>query len=647
MRACFAKVRGLADGPDDNPLQEITTARLHLEQLSAVRRHTPGMMLANLCNAFVVVVALWSSPQQMLAIVWGGALLAVAAFIYFGRHLRPRTDVRSPKRYGRTLLRAKLNALMLGACWAALPLFCFANASPGERLLIACVSAGMMCGGAFGLASIPLAALAFSGPIILASFVALAGAGDNELLLVAILLGVYAVVLLRGVFSFSEQLKTRLLKQIATEQSVQSDALTGLPNRLGFLETIEKAFERTARSGQRFALFCVDLDNFKTINDRFGHLAGDEVLVHAARRIRDALPESDYVARLGGDEFVILATSAQEDADILALAQKVMDCFDEPVLVDGEEISSAASIGVAIAPQHGSELRTLQRNADIALYRAKARVGAPSLFEPRHDAEARDARALELDLLRAVQMRRLSLVFQPVLNIARGDIVGCEALARWSHPTRGPISPAVFIPLAEKTGVIHELGLWVVEEACRAAARFPADFRVAVNVSPIQLRDPEFPDKVLRCLSEANVLPGRLDLEITETTLLSDDQVSIASVKKLAQAGVSIALDDFGTGFSSLSYIRRMPLDRIKIDRSFVSDILAHADCAAIVLGVIRMARDLGITIVAEGVETIEQLNWLRANGCAEAQGYLISRPQPEAEFFSLLSAWRPEKIAA
>jgi len=620
---------------------------LRAEQTSALLRQTSAMMLANICNALTLIAALWNTRQHVPSLYWGAGLLLVAGFIRY----RPRPASSKPRsdlapRSSKTR-RAVFNALALGLCWAAVPLFFFQDATPGARLLIACLSAGMLCGGAFALASIPPAAVAFSGPIIVAALAALAQSGDSEHVFIAIVLGVYSLVLFRGVFTHSAQLKAQVLTQLAAEKSVQTDSLTALPNRLAFQEAIEKEFERIARSDKRFALIFVDLDNFKDINDRFGHLAGDELLASAAKRMRAVVPSSDLVARLGGDEFAILAASAQEDAEITALAQRIIKCYEEPFLLDGHKVMSAASLGVAIAPKDGGDLRALQRNADIALYGAKKSVGSVRLFEPRHDAEAREARIMELDLLRAVKLAQLSLVFQPVLSIANGHIVGCEALTQWLHPVHGRVSPAVFIPIAEKIGFIHDLGLWVIESACRAAAHFPPEIRVAVNVSPIQLRDPAFPDQVLKRVAAAGVPPHRLEIEITESTLLSDDKTSHLSILKLAGAGISIALDDFGTGYSSLSYIRKIPLDKIKIDRSFVGDMLTQPDCAAIVLGVIRMAADLGISIVAEGVESLEQLEWLRQNGCSEAQGFLISKPASEEAFFDLLNHWPPKRLAA
>lgn len=635
----FARLRS-------EPLTEEASARLRAEQLSTILRQTPNMMIANACNALVLFAAFWSTPQRNSVALWATTVISVAGYIYY----RNRKRLPGPRlqRYRSFVLpRAVLYACALSLCWAAVPALFFENASPGAQLLITCLCAGMLCGGAFALASIPYAAVAFTTPIFVASAATLARSGGSDYILISAVLVVYTLVLLRGVFTHAEQMKLRLLEQMDTERRVRTDALTSLPNRLWFQETVDIEFARILRSRKYFALMYVDLDDFKLVNDRLGHAAGDELLTQVAQRMRACLRPTDLVARLGGDEFAVVATSINDPEDASVIARQVTQCFEPPFSIASEEVFCGASLGVAIAPRDGDNPRTLLRNADIALYRAKQNGGLFCLFEPRHEAVAREERALEHDLRRALQLDQFSLVFQPLLEIGAGDINGCEALLRWKHPTRGQVAPSVFIPIAERTGFIHDLGLWVVEKACVAAASFPHHVRVAVNVSAVQLREPKFAERVLDCLFSAGISSTQLGIEITESALLSEDHATDSSIRKLAGSGVAISLDDFGTGYSSLSYLRKLPLHKIKIDRSFTQDVLNQPDCAAIIRGVVAMAADLGISSVGEGVEDVNQLDWLRQNGCWEAQGYLISKPLYETEFKAFIAAWNPKTVAA
>ncbi|MGC1863251.1 MAG: diguanylate cyclase, partial [Methylocystis sp.] len=370
------------------PLDHADATRLRTEQLSAVLRYTPVMMMANACNALVLMVAFWGTSSQASVLFWGATLFSVVGFICFRRCL-PRAAQKSTARRLHRMRAAFFNALALGTCWAAVPLFFFQDAAPGVRLLIACLSAGMLCGGTFALTSIPFAAIAFTGPIAAASFATLAQSGGEDYLLVAIVLGVYTLVLIWGSFSYSEQLKTRILMQIDTEKQAQTDALTSLPNRLRFQGAIEREFARTARLGEGFLLICVDLNDFKLVNDRLGHLAGDELLVQVAKRMQACCRPSDLVARLGGDEFAIIVTGVKTRNDAFVSAQRFLECFQRPFVIAGNVILSSASLGAALAPQSGDDPTTLLRNADIALYQAKEQNGgAFHLFESTRDANA-------------------------------------------------------------------------------------------------------------------------------------------------------------------------------------------------------------------------------------------------------------------
>lgn len=630
----------------DQQISQAAAARIRAEQLSTILRQTPNMMAANICNALVLLAAFWSTNQRAPVMLWTLVVTTAAGLIYF-RHMNHDGGPKAAPAKSCAIHRAVLNALMLSMCWAAVPAFFFQGASSGTQLLITCLCAGMLGGGAFALASIPIAAVAFTTPIFIASAATLARNGGWDYFLIATVLGVYTMVLLRGVFTYAEQIRARTLEQLETEQRVRTDALTSLPNRLWFQEAVDIEFARIARSRKNFALMYVDLDDFKLVNDRWGHAAGDDLLIQVARRMRACLRPTDLVARLGGDEFAVLASTISSAEDAHVIARRLTECFQEPFLVDSTELFCRASLGVAIAPKDGDNPHTLLRNADIALYRAKQNGGLFCLFDPRHEAVAREERALEFDLRRALQLRQFRLAFQPLLNIESNEINGCEALLRWIHPTRGMVEPSVFIPLAERTGFIHDIGLWVIEQACQAAADFPGNVRIAVNVSAVQLRDSKFAEKLLTRLRATGVSASQLEIEITESALLSEDPVTDSSIRKLAGAGVAISLDDFGTGYCSLSYLRKLPIHKIKIDRSFTKDVLKHADCAAIVRGVIRMATDLNIISVGEGVEEVAQLEWLRENGCSQAQGYLLSKPLFEAEFKDFIGVWTPEHLAA
>ncbi|QPF85247.1 EAL domain-containing protein [Bradyrhizobium genosp. L] len=416
------------------------------------------------------------------------------------------------------------------------------------------------------------------------------------------------------------------------------DALTDLPNRVLFREQIERELSR-ARQGRPFALLYIDIDEFKGINDSLGHHVGDELLKTVAGRIKACLSEGDLIARLGGDEFAVIQSSIGSAADVEAFVASVHRAIREPCDCLGHHLSTDASIGVALAPQDGTELDQLIRNADIAMYAAKAEGRRTHrFFEPEMGAHARARLTMEQDLRQAMNDGGFEIHYQPLLDLASGEVTCCEALLRWRHAKRGMISPVEFIPVAEDTGLIGELGEWVLRTACMEAASWPDHIRLAVNVSPIQLKNISLALKVASALAASGLKPDRLELEITEAVLIGDDEVALAILHQLRAIGVRIALDDFGTGYSSLSYLKRFPFDKIKIDRSFVSDIAVDGS-ATIVQSVVNIATSRNMTTVAEGVETEQQRNLLRELGCTEMQGYLFSPPKPAAELRRLLGA--------
>ncbi|WP_316177695.1 MULTISPECIES: EAL domain-containing protein [unclassified Bradyrhizobium] len=415
------------------------------------------------------------------------------------------------------------------------------------------------------------------------------------------------------------------------------DALTELPNRVLFQERIDEELERV-RHGTFFALLYIDVDEFKGINDSLGHHVGDELLKTIARRIESCLAPEDMVARLGGDEFAVLLTTVADRDEVIVAVKEILDAIREPYKCLGHQLSTDASIGIALAPQDGVERDQLTKNADLAMYAAKAGGRRTfRFFEPAMDENARARLQLQQDLRRAITEGQFELHYQPLLGFSENVMTGCEALLRWRHPERGMVPPLDFIPLAEDTGLINEIGDWVLRTACAEAAHWPADIRIAVNVSPVQLKSPTLALRIAGALSAAGLAPERLEVEITEAVLISDDDAALGILHQLHDMGVRIALDDFGTGYSSLSYLKRFPFDKIKIDRCFVSDIGAGSS-SAIVQAVVSIAAASNMTTTAEGVETGAQQTALRQLGCTEMQGYLFSAPKPAAELRKLFA---------
>ncbi|MBM3609380.1 MAG: EAL domain-containing protein [Alphaproteobacteria bacterium] len=425
------------------------------------------------------------------------------------------------------------------------------------------------------------------------------------------------------------------------------DAVTGLANRVLFSETLNDAVRKVQAGTGKFALLCIDLDGFKDVNDTHGHAAGDEVLKVVAERLRNALGPGDHAARLGGDEFAVLQIDPLSTFETSAFARRLISVISAPLQINNVSVNVGASIGIAIAPDDGLDADKLLVNADLALYRSKnAGRGTWHFFETGMDEEARQRRALEHDLRDALERREFSLLFQPQMDIASGRDSQCEALLRWTHPQKGSISPAIFIPLAEESGLIIKIGEWVIQEACRAAAAWPKDMKVAVNLSAAQFHSPGLLPAIMRALDESGLEANRLEIEITESILVSNVETVRSVLAAVAKLGVHVALDDFGTGYSSLSYLRMIRFDKIKIDKAFVKEVLHDHPCASIIRAVIRLARDLDIRITAEGIETAEHLEWLTREGCDEAQGFLISAPITTPELLRLIgSAGKQEKL--
>jgi diguanylate cyclase (GGDEF)-like protein len=409
------------------------------------------------------------------------------------------------------------------------------------------------------------------------------------------------------------------------------DSLTNLPNRVLFHNRLAATLAEPMRRGERLAVLCLDLDHFKTVNDTLGHPAGDALLEMVAERLRYSVRECDVVARLGGDEFAVLQRSVDQPAQATLLAQRIVATLSQPYDLDGQRAIVGVSIGIDIASKRGAHPDLLLKNADMALYRAKADGrGTYHFFVPEMDVQMQERRTMELDLREAMARQEFEVYYQPIFDFTTNGVSGFEALLRWQHATIGMISPSQFIPLAEDLGLIVPIGEWVLHQACRDAASWPNGIKVAVNLSPLQFRSEGLVLAVEHALSQSGLSPGRLELEITETALLQDNEKVLATLHCLRGIGLRIALDDFGTGYSSLSYLRSFPFDKLKIDQSFVREMTTRPDCVVIINAIASLASQLGITTTAEGVETAEQLAKIRQAGCAEAQGYYFDMPQPK-----------------
>ncbi len=419
------------------------------------------------------------------------------------------------------------------------------------------------------------------------------------------------------------------------------DALTGLPNRVLFHERLDEALLRLRRQDEKLAIHYLDLDQFKNVNDTLGHPVGDLLLKAVADRLRLCLRESDMVARFGGDEFAVLQMGLAGAYEASDLADRIVNLMSEPFDIDGQQVVIGASAGIAFAPNDGDCTDLLVRNADMALYEAKEEGCIFRFFEPGMDTRLRVRRALELDLRNALAAGEFQLYYQPLVILETGVISGFEALLRWRHPQRGMVPPAEFIPLAEEIGLIVPLGEWVLRQSCAEAAAWPRDLKVAVNLSSVQFKQGKLIEMVFSALTSAGLPAARLELEITESILLEESKINLATLHKLRALGVSISMDDFGTGYSGMSYLRAFPFDKIKIDRSFISELGASQDCMAIVLAITKLGSSLGIRTTAEGVETEEQRELLRNHGCTEMQGYLLSRPMPASEVKKFLTSHR------
>jgi diguanylate cyclase (GGDEF)-like protein len=441
-----------------------------------------------------------------------------------------------------------------------------------------------------------------------------------------------------------EDITEQRRSEVKIEYMAHHDALTDLANRVLLNERLEHALGARIHREEIVAVHHLDLDQFKAVNDTFGHPAGDKLLKMVADRLRKLVRASDTIARMGGDEFVIVQAPIKDPAEATSLAEQIIRSLSEPFDIDGHQAVIGASVGIAVGPGDGLRPDKLLRNADLALYRAKGDGrGVFRFFQPAMDLQMQTRRLMEQDLRKALPAGEFELYYQPVVNLASNEVSGFEALIRWNHPQHGLVSPGTFIPLAEEIGFIVPMGEWVIREACATAARWPGDARVAVNISAVQFRNPGLMQVIIGALAASGLNPTRLEIEITETVLLQNKEATLTVLHQLRALGVRIALDDFGTGYSSLTYLQSFPFDKIKIDRSFVKDITENTGSLNIVRAVAALASGMGMTATAEGVETREQLDSITSEGCTEMQGFLFSKPLPAREIERL---FLPEREA-
>jgi diguanylate cyclase (GGDEF)-like protein len=444
-----------------------------------------------------------------------------------------------------------------------------------------------------------------------------------------------------------EDITERRRAEMKIAHMARHDALTDLPNRVLLRERLGEALAHVEH-GHRLAVLCLDLDQFKNVNDTLGHPIGDELLRAVAGRLRGCVRDTDTISRVGGDEFSIIQTDIVDATDAERLARRISEAITAPYDLHGHLVMVDTSIGIALAPADGTDVNDLLKNADMALYGAKADGrGVYRFFEPKMDARMKARRTLELALRKALEKGEFELYYQPVVNLRHQDVHCCEALIRWHHPERGIVSPGEFIPVAEEIGLIVALGEWVIRRACEDAAKWPDEICVAVNLSPTQLNNKSLLPTVLSALASSQLPAHRLELEITEAVLMQNTEATLKALHQLRSLGIRISMDDFGTGYSSLSYLRSFPFDKIKIDRCFINGLGDSSESAAIVQAVAGLAVSLSMTTTAEGVETRDQLDRVRELGCTDVQGFFYSPPVPLRELAKIFAKHHGQGVAA
>ncbi len=634
----------------------------HRDQLASVARATPAAMAWYGINIVLATIAFRDLiPISKLAL-WSLGSLAICTFVGL-RSVpdRPPTVPSSgpEKKPLRPVGKALFFAFSLALPWSILGAEWAGSLGDSEVILVALV-VGMAASGSVLLAPIPAAAVLYAATILIPlSIKCLFLASSNHLILGA--LSVSFLAFLIGLIASNsrifaervdavEKLKDSVTALVdareETERTAMTDGLTGVANRRAFMARLDRLSGERAQSTE-YGVFYIDLDRFKGVNDALGHAAGDAVLRMAARRIADTVRDGDLVARLGGDEFAVVAQDVPGRATARALAERLVSALSEPFFLEGQRVQVGACVGVSIASESDAAGDMLLKQADLAMYAGKS-SGRSShcIFETDMLRSAEERQAIELGLRSALARNELELYYQPIHELLKRSITGFECLIRWRHPLRGLLPPAQFLNVADEMGMANEIGGWVIETACAQAAKWPSDITVGINLSPLQIASDDVARRVERALQSSGVAANRIEIEITETSLLQHDPVTLDQLRRLKQLGVSIALDDFGTGYSSLSYLVSFPLDRIKIDRLFVSQLGRSRESDIIVRSISQLARNLNCSVVAEGIETDEQLQRLRALYVSYGQGYLLGRPVPADEASMLLTAGESSPLA-
>ena len=625
------------------------------ERLNMYYQSLNQSLLAVILNSSILCWLLWNAQQATVLVSWYGLVLLVTAYRAIGalRYRRLREDDRM---HGRWYRHAIIGAVLSGLTWGAAGYLLFSNDNIFNQSLLAFVIAGMCAGAVVSLATFLEACVPFLALSLLPFMVRLFSEGSVEALqlggmaaLYLVLMSIFASRVNRTIVHGFEMSHLRQRAEDVVQRQALFDDLTGLPNRRLLNDRLRQARARCERHGSHAALLFLDLDNFKRINDSLGHQAGDQLLIMIAERLQDQLRREDTAARLGGDEFVVLLTGLEGSiegviASVHVTAERIREAVAAPCQLGGAELQVSASIGVSMLPSNAVEEEDLLKHADTAMYGAKAAGRNSVRFFVREMQVALEARLrMEHRLRRALKANELKVFLQPQVD-ADGRLIGGEALIRWQSEGEW-VPPSDFISVAEESGLIHRLGDFVIDDACRQLAALRADgasdnLVIALNVSPGQFGQPGFSDTVLSALSRHNV-PGRnLELEVTESLLIDNMDITAARMQAMREHGVQFSIDDFGTGYSSLKYLKSLPVSSLKIDQSFVRDVLVDSNDAHIVRAIISMADALGLEVIAEGVETEDVRGFLLAAGCRRFQGYLFSPALPEAEFARRAVEW-------
>ncbi len=624
------KLRHFLDGDplasEAGRLSPTVRSRFRAEQLADLDGCMPVVLAVSCISALVFSLGVSDAPIANQARAWAACVFLLAATVCVRCAIWPPRPCLNASANG--IWRATAEAFLHGVLWGAFPALFFVGSTAAQQFVIVCLVTASLFGGGFSLSMVPIALLAHVAPICAGFIIALVNPHDPALNVIGGAMAVYAIVMVRGAFVRSAVAARRCAAEAAAQEGALRDELTNLPNRVAFREELSRSFARLARRNERFALLCFDLDGFKAINDSLGHEVGDLALIEAARRLKASTRENDMVARLGGDEFALIAADLHSVEDAVTIADRILVSFRAPFEINGRGVQISTSIGVAIAPGDGVDPESLMRNADSAMYATKqsGRRGV-TLFRDRFGFIA-EQNTLDAELDRAFADHEFFMVYQPFVDLQRGETTGFEALLRWRHPTRGVVSAGEIVPLFERAGQIERVGAWALREAITAAKNWPSHLRVAVNVSALQLRRPDFEEIVRDALGQSGLDPARLELELTETAMIVDGERALETLANLRMLGVKTALDDLGTGYSSLANLVGLPLDRLKIDRSFVASIETNPMCGSVVKLTIELARSLSLSVTAEGVENPSQLQMLRDYGCREVQGYLFSVPR-------------------